>query len=125
MSSLHLPRTSSSFLLVVPLSTLSPLFLAPTPKRHKWWGWGAAYTVLLCVSQGQCCHITEAFQYFIQVELISAGASYSWQSVEVVYYSWPYRDSNSDPSVVQPVASRYTDWAIPAPNISMWGKKKR
>jgi hypothetical protein len=29
--------------------------------------------------------------------------------------SWPYRDSKSDPSVVQPVASRYTDWAIPAP----------
>jgi hypothetical protein len=29
--------------------------------------------------------------------------------------SWPYRDWNSDPSVVQPVASRYTDCAIPAP----------
>jgi hypothetical protein len=29
--------------------------------------------------------------------------------------SWPYRDSNSDSSVVQPVASRYNDWAIPAP----------
>jgi hypothetical protein len=28
--------------------------------------------------------------------------------------SWPYRDSNCDLSVVQPVASRYTDWAIPA-----------
>jgi hypothetical protein len=28
--------------------------------------------------------------------------------------SWPYRYSNSDPSVVQSVASRYTDWAIPA-----------
>jgi hypothetical protein len=29
--------------------------------------------------------------------------------------SWLYRDSNSDSSVAQPVASRYTDWAIPAP----------
>jgi hypothetical protein len=28
--------------------------------------------------------------------------------------SWYHRDSNSDPSVVQPVASRYTDCAIPA-----------
>jgi hypothetical protein len=28
--------------------------------------------------------------------------------------SWPYRDSNSNLSVFQPVASRYTDWAIPA-----------
>jgi hypothetical protein len=26
--------------------------------------------------------------------------------------SCPYRDSNSDPSAVQPVASRYTDYAI-------------
>jgi hypothetical protein len=29
--------------------------------------------------------------------------------------SWSYQDSNSDPYVVQPVASRYTDWAIPTP----------
>jgi hypothetical protein len=28
--------------------------------------------------------------------------------------SWPYRDANSDPSVVQPVASRYTDYSFPA-----------
>jgi hypothetical protein len=27
---------------------------------------------------------------------------------------WPYRDSNSDPLVSQPVAIRYTDYAIPA-----------
>jgi hypothetical protein len=29
--------------------------------------------------------------------------------------SWPYRKLNSDPSVVQPVASRYTDCTIPTP----------
>jgi hypothetical protein len=29
--------------------------------------------------------------------------------------SWPYRDSNSDPFVVQPIASRYTDYTNPAP----------
>jgi hypothetical protein len=26
----------------------------------------------------------------------------------------PYQNSNSDPSAIQPVASHYTDWAIPA-----------
>jgi hypothetical protein len=26
--------------------------------------------------------------------------------------NWPYRDSNSEPFVAQPVASRYTDCAI-------------
>jgi hypothetical protein len=29
--------------------------------------------------------------------------------------SLPYWESNSDPSIVQPVASRYTDCVIPAP----------
>jgi hypothetical protein len=29
----------------------------------------------------------------------------------------PHRDSNSDPLVVQPVAGRYTDWAILALSI--------
>jgi hypothetical protein len=29
--------------------------------------------------------------------------------------SWPYRDSNSDHSVVQSVVSRYSDYAIPTP----------
>jgi hypothetical protein len=32
----------------------------------------------------------------------------------------PYRDSNSDPSVVEPVASRYTDNAIRAPVMSVF-----
>jgi hypothetical protein len=31
--------------------------------------------------------------------------------------SFPYRDSNSDPSAMQPVTSRYTDCATPAQNI--------
>jgi hypothetical protein len=37
--------------------------------------------------------------------------------------SWPYRDSNSDPSVVQPVAIRYTDWAISAPSWKAYKKE--
>jgi hypothetical protein len=32
--------------------------------------------------------------------------------------SWPYRDSNSNSSVVQPVTSRYIDCSIPAPNLT-------
>jgi hypothetical protein len=39
--------------------------------------------------------------------------------------SWLQRDSNSDPSVVQPVASRYTDCAISAPmNLYVHGHLK-
>jgi hypothetical protein len=29
--------------------------------------------------------------------------------------SCPYQDSNSDPLVIQPIASHYTDCALPAP----------
>jgi hypothetical protein len=37
--------------------------------------------------------------------------------------SWPYQDSNSDPSVVYTIASRYIDWAILA--TQNWVKKVR
>jgi hypothetical protein len=39
--------------------------------------------------------------------------------------SWPYWDSNSDPSVVQPVANRYTDCAILDPKNNMKLNVKR
>jgi hypothetical protein len=29
---------------------------------------------------------------------------------------WPYQECNSNPLVAQPVASRYNDYAIPAPD---------
>jgi hypothetical protein len=53
---------------------------------------------------------------------VSTGQQAGW-APETVWttwrkISWPYRDPNSDPSGVQPVASRYTDYAIPAPNLS-------
>jgi hypothetical protein len=40
---------------------------------------------------------------------------------------WHYRDSNSDPSVIQPVASRYTHCSIPArPNQKVpWVKRPK
>jgi hypothetical protein len=37
--------------------------------------------------------------------------------------SWSYRDLNSDPSVVQPVASRYTDCTIPASGYKILKKE--
>jgi hypothetical protein len=36
----------------------------------------------------------------------------------------PNRDSICHPSVVQPVASRYTDCATPAPEVGVWMKLK-
>jgi hypothetical protein len=50
---------------------------------------------------------------------VLTGKEAGWDT-ELVWTTWkrenslPYRDSNFDPSVVQPVASRYTDCANPA-----------
>jgi hypothetical protein len=43
-------------------------------------------------------------------------------ALEPVWTTWrgeifPYRDSNSDPSAVQPAGIRYTDCVIPAPSV--------
>jgi hypothetical protein len=51
---------------------------------------------------------------------VPIGEEAGW-APEPVWTTWRsensclHRDSNSDPYVVQPVASRYTDWATPAP----------
>jgi hypothetical protein len=44
-----------------------------------------------------------------------------WVAPEPVWMTWrrensgPYQDSNSDPSVIQPITSLYTNYAILAP----------
>jgi hypothetical protein len=51
---------------------------------------------------------------------VPMGLEAGW-TPEPVWTTWrgekscPYRDSNTDPSAVEPVASRYTDCAIPLP----------
>jgi hypothetical protein len=55
-----------------------------------------------------------------KVPPVPIGLEAGW-APELIWTTWrsenfcPHQDSNSDPSVVQPVASRYTDCSISAP----------
>jgi hypothetical protein len=57
---------------------------------------------------------------------LDLGTSWRWvvRTTWRTENSWFYRGSNSVPSVVQSVASLYTDWATPArnftENVSKW-----
>jgi hypothetical protein len=48
----------------------------------------------------------------------SVGQEGAW-APELIWTTCPHRDWNSDPSIVQPVASRYTDCAITAVYIAL------
>jgi hypothetical protein len=53
---------------------------------------------------------------------VPTGSEFGWtpEPVWTIWKSensWPYRDSNSDPSIVHPIASRYTDCATAAPKV--------
>jgi hypothetical protein len=60
----------------------------------------------------------EIFVYGSIVFLLDLGPSSGWAPKPVSTWrrenSWPYWDSDTDPYVIQPVDSRYTDWDIPA-----------
>jgi hypothetical protein len=71
------------------------------------WRWVVSFTLLLLYPRGKSPPPLP----------VPIGKKAGWASKPVWTTwrrenSWPYRDSNSD--VVQPVTSRYTDWAVPA-----------
>jgi hypothetical protein len=56
---------------------------------------------------------------------VPIGQEVGW-TLETVWTMWrrensrPYWDSNSDPLVVQPIASSYTDYAFPKPMVTIF-----
>jgi hypothetical protein len=77
------------------------------------WKWVVSFTPLPLYPRGK----SPRYQFYTRLGRPPAPVWTTWRREN----SWPYRDSNSDSSVVQPVASRYTDYTIPAPmcNISL------
>jgi hypothetical protein len=72
------------------------------------WRWVVSFTPRPLYPRGK------SLQYPLDRKL--SGPQSPWRSEN----SWPHRDPNSDLSVVQPVASRYTDCAIPDPLLYQW-----
>jgi hypothetical protein len=58
--------------------------------------------------------------YAVQTRTLPAAVGSQWLTAWATARPRPYRDSNSDLSVVQPVASSYTDCAISARLSSLW-----
>jgi hypothetical protein len=75
------------------------------------WRWVAKFTPRQLHTQG----IEPPVRIWYEIGWTSEPVWAIWRGEN----PWPYRDSNSDPSVVQPVASRYTEYAIPDPRRNM------
>jgi hypothetical protein len=71
------------------------------------WSWVVSFTLLSLYPQGN------SHSYPLDSRL---GCPQSRSGL----HSWSYLDSNSTTSVIQPVASRYTDWADPFLWLWVW-----
>jgi hypothetical protein len=75
------------------------------------WRWAVSFVPLLLYLRGM------SLRYPLD-RTLSGTPEPVWMIRRSENY-WPYWESNSDPSVVQPVAGRYTDWATAA-LITWW-----
>jgi hypothetical protein len=76
------------------------------------WRWVVSFTPLLLYPQGK----NPWHQLDRRLGWAPEPVWTTWRGEN----SWPYQDSKSNPSVIQPLASHYTDYAIPAPLYVIW-----